>query len=524
MKRFLRYYWLVIFLVASCCSFSFVARVQAQPAESLHILGVYAHNASSITITVDQVIVYQSVLLPGVWREWRGQHFAVAVGAADDVEFAIDRQLAGRLGRMSQVTTMQWPAEVTATSTITPSEVATSTVTTVITATTFISTSAISTSVPLTAITPTQVTTGTVTAPTYYSVQAGDTLFLIAQQFQVEMDSLLRINHIADANVIQVGMVLAIPGSDGALPDPSQFPVSAAISNTAPLTVSRGTIIERMTLAAQKAAPTSPFYKTTWLTYYGRPDTPIMGILGEYDLDKLTELLKQAAQRYDQANGDQLSVLPAFHLVYGMATKAPGDDNSYLAFLADEVVKAYVERAEKEHFAVILDVQIGALKPADALKPALPWLRYKNVHLAIDPEFAMAHKGQAWPGDPIGFITAEQVNQVQATMQTYMTEHKIEGPRVLLVHQFQDDMIVNKDQLDPNFSQVALTISADGWGDPWGKIGKYNAFVDKNTQFGAFKLFYRWDEPLMTERQALGIDPYADSVYMEVTPNLIMYQ
>ncbi len=516
MTKFLRHYWVAAFLIGSCWSLSLVTLVQAQPAESAHIIGVYAHNASSIQVTVDNVTVYHSVLLPGVWREWRGARFTVEVEETDEVEFAIDRQLMGRLGRVSHVTRMQWPVAITATSAITA----------VVPITNVISSSAISISMPLTAVTPTQVTTGTVTAPTYYSVKAGDTLFVIAQQFNVAMDSLLKLNHIADADVIEVGLVLAIPGSDGTLPDPSLRPQPVAISGTATITVpQRGTIIERMTTAAQKAATNSPFYKTTWLTYYGRPDTPIMGILGEYDLDKLTALLKQAAQVYDQANGDQLGIVPAFHLVYGMATKAPGDDHSYLAFLSDEVVKTYVERAEQEHFAVILDVQIGALKPADAIKPALPWLKYKNVHLAIDPEFAMAHKGQAWPGDPIGFITAQQINQVQATMQTYITENKLEGPRILLVHQFQDDMIINKDQLDTtSYPQIALTISADGWGDPWGKIGKYNAFVSKETQFGAFKLFYRWDEPLMTERQTLGIDPYADNLYIEVTPNLIMYQ
>ncbi|CAN5791969.1 hypothetical protein BH10CHL1_BH10CHL1_48610 [soil metagenome] len=525
MTRFLRRYWVVALLVASCLSLGLITQVRAQPAENTHSMGVYAHNASSLTVTVDNVIVYDSVLLPGIWREWRGQRFTVAVGATDDVEFAIDHQVAGRLGRVSQVRQMQWPTNITAPSITTTKSIATSTITTVVTATNVISTNVISPNIPLTGATPTQITTGTVTAPTYYSVQAGDTLFVIAQQFNVAMDSLLKLNQIADANVIQVGMVLAIPGSDGALPDPSLRPQPAVISGTATISVpQRGTLIERMTVAAQKAATTSPFYKTTWLTYYGRPDTPIMGILGEYDLDKLTVLLKQAAKVYDQANGDQLGMMPAFHLVYGMATKAPGDDNSYLAFLSDEVVKAYVERAEQEHFAVILDVQIGALKPADAIKPALPWLSYKNVHLAIDPEFAMAHKGQAWPGDPIGFITAQQLNQVQATMQTYITEKKLEGPRILLVHQFQDDMIINKDQLDTSYPQIALTISADGWGDPWGKIGKYNAFVNKQTQFGAFKLFYKWDEPLMTERQTLGIDPYADNLYIEVTPNLIMYQ
>jgi hypothetical protein len=85
-------------------------------------------------------------------------------------------------------------------------------------------------------------------------------------------------------------------------------------------------------------------------------------------------------------------------------------------------------------------------------------------------------------------------------------------------------MIVNKEKLDTRYDQIALTISADGWGGPWGKMGKYNALVDKETEFSAFKLFYKWDDPLLTERQALGIDPYSNSAYIEVTPNLIIYQ
>lgn len=468
-------------------------------------MGLYARVPSFVQIMVDSKPVYNGVLLPGAWREWRGQRFMIKIGYASDLFLKLDGRPAGQVGRLKQVTTLQWPATIAS-----PSMAPTSLAATAITTTT---------------VTPTHVITLTATTPTYYLVQPGDTLFVIAQQFNIDMDILLKTNHIRDPNVISAGMALAIPGRDGALPDPTLRPAPTSITGTATVTVpNRGTIIERMTTAAQQATTDSPFYKTTWLTYYGRPDTPIMGILGEYELDKLTELLKQAAQVYDQANGNELSVMPAFHLVYGMATKAPGDDNSHLAFLTDEVVKTYVERAAKENFSVILDVQIGALAPAESIKKALPWLHDKNVHLAIDPEFAMAHKNQAWPGDPIGFITAQQVNEVQAAMQQYMTENKIEGTRILLVHQFQDDMIVDKDKLDKNYNQIALTISADGWGGPWGKISKYNAFVDQTTKFGAFKLFYKWDEPLLTEREALGVDPYAGTTFIEVTPNLIMYQ
>jgi hypothetical protein len=287
----------------------------------------------------------------------------------------------------------------------------------------------------------------------------------------------------------------------------------------------RGTITERMTVMAQAVDATSPYYGRTWLTYYGRPGIPVMGILGEYDVDELSELLKTKAREYDHANGRALSVLPAFHLVYGMATKAAGDDGSHLAYLDDEVVMAYISKAEEENLAVILDVQIGALSPVEAISNALPFLEHGHVHLAIDPEFAMVHPGQYWPGNPIGYVTAEQVNEVQSAIQRYMRLNRILGTRVLLVHQFQSNMILNPEDIYPEYAQVAVTISVDGWGGPWAKITKYNVFITPDSPFAAFKLFYRWDEPVLTPRQALGEERYGETdLFIDVTPNMIIYQ
>ena len=39
-----------------------------------------------------------------------------------------------------------------------------------------------------------------------------------------------------------------------------------------------------------------------------------MGILGEYDVDELSEALKKQARAYEYANSRSLSVLPAFIL------------------------------------------------------------------------------------------------------------------------------------------------------------------------------------------------------------------
>jgi LysM repeat protein len=365
------------------------------------------------------------------------------------------------------------------------------------------------------------------TVPTYYVVQRGDTLFVIATDHGTTVEAIMAANGLNNANVIDVGQVLLIPGSDGGLLDPALLPVVMADGTlTETVIVPRGTITERMTSLAQQASVTSPYYNTTWLTYYGRPNIDVMGILGEYSIEELVPLLRAEADAYERANGDGLKVVPAFHLVYGMATKAAGEDNSHLAYIGETEVISYIEAAAAQGWGVILDVQIGALTPTEAISPALEYLKYPNVHLAIDPEFAMSHAGQTWPGNPIGFVTAEQVNEVQAFVDKYIAEQKLSSPRILLVHQFQDTMIVDKEKLDQSsYPHVALTLSVDGWGGPWGKISKYNSLVTRESPYVAFKLFYRWDEPLLLPDEALGNRPYRGSdFFMDVTPNLIIYQ
>ncbi len=374
--------------------------------------------------------------------------------------------------------------------------------------------------IPAAPVSPTQPITALLTAPvasapgTRYVVKSGDTLFVIARDLGVDMDVLAEANDISDINVIEVGQVLRVPDSAAATAPARPLPV---VDSSLPIT-------ERMTPAAQQAQPGSPFYRTTWLTYYGRPGIPLMGIMGEDEPITVTTWLRAQADAYDAANGPDLGVTPAYHLVYGMATKAPGDDGMHVDYLPDDVVQKYIDAALAEDVAVILDVQISAYTPSDSIRRALPFLQHPNVHLAIDPEFAMVEPGQLYPGDPIGYVTAEQVNEVQQVMAEYLRANKLAGQRVLLVHQFQNTMIVDKEKLDPAVPEVALTLSVDGFGSPYAKITKYNALVDGSTPFAAFKLFYDYDEPLLTEAQALGVEPGLAGYAIGTTPNMIIYQ
>ncbi len=495
--------------LAFCLTWVAGARPALAQDAAPHTARVEVSEPSFVVVVVDGEQIFRGILYPDSAREFSGSEIVISTQTPGLVNVAFDGEALGTVSeaaRGAQLTLPPSDAGDTA-----GEEGATESSTT-------------------DATTDTTTADGSDRAPSVYTVQPGDSLGAIAQQNGITVELLAEANGIANPALIAIGQRIAIPGGDGTMPDmPEPAPAPAASGTTGgdPSTAAPpprpANILDRQTPTAQNVGEDSPFYGTTILTYYGRPNVPVMGILGEFDLDGLTQRLKEQAAAYDEANGPDLTVTPAFELVWGMATRAPNGGN-YLGFMSEETTLAYVERAQAEGFHVFLDVQIGGLTPVEAIEFALPWLEYDNVHLAIDPEFAMVTPGQAKPGTPIGYVTGEQVNQVQARMQEYIEENDIKGPRILIVHQFLQTMIQDKDAIDWNgYDQVEVTITADGWGPPFGKISKYNSFMNENVPFTGFKLFYRWDSPLMTEAQALGVESMSGSVN-QYTPNLIIYQ
>ena len=358
--------------------------------------------------------------------------------------------------------------------------------------------------------------TAPVTPLNTYVVKAGDTLYGIALAYSVTIEAIAVTNQLTNPDSLEIDQFLIIP-------EPGTDPIAAL---TAAVPMTNGAVLSRVTPSTLVAPINSPFYRTTWLAYYGRPSVPVMGIIGEHDVVTLTRMLKAQAKVVDEINGPQLRVKSAYHLVHGMATVASAADDSHLDFLPDDVVMRYISSGLRNNVAVILDVQMGALSASEAISRALPYLKYPNVHLAIDPEFAMSHPNQTVPGNPIGFVTGAEINAAQKLMADYLVANKIRGRRLLLVHQFFDEMIVEKEQINWDNERVDLVICADGFGDPWGKITKYNGFFSGNEDvtYTAFKLFYRWDEPVLTERHALGTDKFNEQLRVEVAPNMLIYQ
>lgn len=256
----------------------------------------------------------------------------------------------------------------------------------------------------------------------------------------------------------------------------------------------------------------SVFLNNDVIALYGKPGSRAMGILGQYSLEGIEPIMNEYARMYDAANG-QRGVIPAFYIIYG--TCWPEGE---IGLLSDTVVRQYIEFAATRGWQVFLDHQIGKYTVESAMKKLLPFLKYPNVQLALDPEWRTTK-----PMQEIGYVTADEVNTAQKMLQDYLVEHNLPGRRMLVIHQFKPKMISNRSQVRSDFALVQLIHCADGFGSPTLKKSTYAQNAEaKNIPIKSFKLFLKptiegagSDVPLMTPEDVFMLNP---------RPYLIMYQ
>ncbi len=240
------------------------------------------------------------------------------------------------------------------------------------------------------------------------------------------------------------------------------------------------------------------------IAYYGHPNSRSMGILGESPIEEMAERLLARAAEYDALTGG-IGVAPAFHIIF-----ATVHADASVTLIREAQLREYIEFAAENDLLVFLDHQIGNGTVAWAMRKMLPYLHYEHVHLAFDPEWATD-----MPGQVIGGVTARDINLAQWMMQEYLIKHNLPGPRMLVVHQFNWRMIVDRERVRADFPLVQLIHHADGWGSPAQKRDswRFNALAT-NIPLKGFKLFYpkHWrdggyDVPLMRPSDVLQLEP-----------------
>lgn len=247
------------------------------------------------------------------------------------------------------------------------------------------------------------------------------------------------------------------------------------------------------------------------VAFYGTPLSTRMGILGELPRDQMLARLDTVASQWAAVDSSR-QVRPALHLIVTVAQPHPGSDGMYRLRHGDAVIGRVVDWADERGWLVFLDIQAGRAPMAGEVARLLPWLRRPNVHLGIDPEFAMPAEGI--PGRRIGTLDASEVSDAIDQLATLVDNHRL-PPKVLVVHRFTEGMLTNAPAIkaDP---RVQVVIHMDGFGSPALKREIYNHIITRRpVQFAGLKLFYKNDKPMLTP---------AEVVQMLPTPVYIQYQ
>jgi hypothetical protein len=264
--------------------------------------------------------------------------------------------------------------------------------------------------------------------------------------------------------------------------------------------------------ARSNAAHASILLNNDILAFYGHPNSRNMGILGRYSIEELDQKLTDLVREYEAESGGR-PVLKAFYIIFGTAWP-----EGEIGIINEALLRRYIEYGLDHNILIFIDHQIGRYDPVNSLKRMLPWLRYSNVHLALDPEWRTTK-----PMREIGTVTADEINRAQRVMEDYIIQNNIPGERMLVIHQFNWRMIQNREQVDSSFNRVRLVHCADGFGAPHLKRASYAYNAEAtNIPIKGFKLFYNfgipnagYDAPLLTPKEVYALNP---------RPYIIMYQ
>ncbi len=252
------------------------------------------------------------------------------------------------------------------------------------------------------------------------------------------------------------------------------------------------------------------------IAYYGNFYSTRMGVLGEYAPDVMLAKLEAEVESWRQAD-PSTPVIPAIHYIAAVAQASAGEDGDYLNRMPYAEIDKAIVLAEKAHGVVFLDIQIGQSTVASEVAALTKYLALPQVHLGIDPEFAM--KNGKKPGTVIGTLDAVEINQAAQILAKIVRDNNL-PPKVLIVHRFTEKMVTNYQNIQP-LPEVQIIMTMDGWGSPELKTGTYKHVIyPEPVQFTGFKLFYKNDlrspsTRMLTPKEILQLTP---------APSYIQYQ
>lgn len=246
-----------------------------------------------------------------------------------------------------------------------------------------------------------------------------------------------------------------------------------------------------------------PFHRI--VAYYGNLYSKQMGILGEVPSDQMLRLLMHECKKWEKADSI-FPVKPALHYIALTAQTTGSNMNLRMPF---HQIDKIIALAKKIDAIVFLDLQLGWSNLKEELPRLEKYLSLPNVHLGLDPEFAM-QQGHI-PGTRIGSLDSRQVNEAIKYLRHLVQKHNL-PPKVLVIHRFTKNMLTGSSRISPS-PEVQVVINMDGFGERGLKKNTYKRYIyPEPVQFSGFKIFYKNDarrdpEGVMSPEEILKLTP-----------------
>lgn len=240
-----------------------------------------------------------------------------------------------------------------------------------------------------------------------------------------------------------------------------------------------------------------------YVTFYGHPETPALGVLGEQGPLETIERMASFVAAYE---ADGYQTIPTFEMLASVAAADITDDGDYSFEWPIATFTEWVEVAEQQGAYVILDLQPGR---EDFLSQAMQYeelLLHPHVGLALDPEWRL--KPDQIHLQQVGRVDAAEVNLVVDWLADLVRDNGL-PQKMIIVHQFRDFMIQDRATLKER-PELQMVIQMDGQGPIATKDTTWAVLTsgteDNHWRWG-WKNFFDEDSPTPSPEHTMGKDP-----------------
>ncbi len=247
--------------------------------------------------------------------------------------------------------------------------------------------------------------------------------------------------------------------------------------------------------------------------YSGYPGAKGQGRLGIGDLDARVREIEQRGQAWRGGR----ALLPVMELIAVTVQGSPGRDGKYRTRAPESVIKRWHDVAAKHKAMLLLNIQPGRADFLDEVKHLEKWLKYPDVGVALDPEWAVG-KGQV-PGRVFGHTTGGKLNEVAAYLSQLTVANNL-PEKVMVFHQLHVTIVAKPKDLKRHPGVVYIN-SVDGIGSPGAKVATFRGVMRTRPSYvhAGFKLFYAEDvaagKRLMTAKEVLRLTPQPEYILFE---------